>query len=355
MNTVFFTFIITAASNAPYAKAFVLSRPPLSVLAENAATFTSNTWLYAKKPGNKKAKGFGKTSSSSQSSTIDIVGKSYGQTIDDQTPEEAERAMNAFFTQHKDYHPLFRQVMADTNTISAAALHHLNQQETAHDSHIIIDTWTSSDYPWTILPPKPSTNASLDTLSSFLDAWQTSLVEIPMDAFKNVKGGYDLHFLEEGRRTIAVTRFHVANDDIVDDSSGVMDTVVESVGGWKDRLFQLAWSEIGYYYRNSNNHDYDSNEDTVAAANENHQDTGSLILLPQGLFLQDDNNDQDGQQSHLDQVQQFVLEKLFRPMKWLGRSDDWEIVALERGTVGVRLLYRLGEIPDLSEKYQMKS
>jgi hypothetical protein len=44
--------------------------------------------------------------------------------------------------------------------------------------------------------------------------------------------------------------------------------------------------------------------------------------------------------------------KLIRPMEWLGRSEDWEIGAMERGAVGVRLLYKLGDIPDLSEKYQ---
>ena len=36
---------------------------------------------------------------------------------------------------------------------------------------------------------------------------------------------------------------------------------------------------------------------------------------------------------------------------WMGRGGDWEIVAMERGNLGVRLLYKLGAIPDLSEKY----
>ena len=37
--------------------------------------------------------------------------------------------------------------------------------------------------------------------------------------------------------------------------------------------------------------------------------------------------------------------KLIRPMEWLGRSEDWEIVPMERGGC-------VGDIPDLSEKYQ---
>ena len=78
---------------------------------------------------------------------------------------------------------------------------------------------------------------------------------------------------------------------------------------------------------------------------KNDEDTGSLILLPEGL------EDSNGGGS-LECVQMmFVEEKLVRPVEWLGRGDDWEIVAMERGSVGVRLLYRLSDIPDLSEKY----
>ncbi|KAL3775888.1 hypothetical protein ACHAWO_012906 [Cyclotella atomus] len=335
MNAIL-TFIFIAASNASFANAFVSSSNALLRVCRNgfANPPTSpvqlhheSTSLHAKSTNTSKqrgakvstAKGFGKSSSP----TAIIVDKSYGQTIEDQTPDEAERAMNAFFAQHIDYHPLFREVMSDT--ISDAALNHLNQ-----DISNTVDTWSSSSYPWSILPPKPTTNTSLSTLSIFLDAWQTSLTEIPMDAFSNIKGGYDLHFLEEGRRTIAVTRFHVA-----DTVNSVGNTVLNDDGhemrSWEDQLFQLAWSEIGYYYRKDIN-----------------DDTGSLILLPEGLCA----NDNDGGLCCLEQVQQFVLEKLIRPMEWLGRSDDWEIVALEHGNVGVRLLYKLGEIPDLKEKHK---
>ena len=40
-----------------------------------------------------------------------------------------------------------------------------------------------------------------------------------------------------------------------------------------------------------------------------------------------------------------------QPLQWLGIEDDWEIVALERGSIAVRMLYKLSDIPDLSEKY----
>ena len=47
----------------------------------------------------------------------------------------------------------------------------------------------------------------------------------------------------------------------------------------------------------------------------------------------------------------FVQAKLVQPAVWMGRGGDWEIVAMERGNLGVRLLYKLSAIPDLSEKY----
>ena len=50
----------------------------------------------------------------------------------------------------------------------------------------------------------------------------------------------------------------------------------------------------------------------------------------------------------MDDVRQFVDTKLKRPISWLGREKDWEIVALERGSLAVRLLYKLSDIPDLS-------
>ena len=49
----------------------------------------------------------------------------------------------------------------------------------------------------------------------------------------------------------------------------------------------------------------------------------------------------------LEAARDFVERILIRPMRWLGREDDWEIVAMERGGVAVRLLYKLSEIPDL--------
>jgi hypothetical protein len=279
--------------------------------------------LYVK-PVNKKertssssaSKGFGKQTASPK---LDLVHKSYGQIVTPQTHEDAQEAMHHFFSTHNEWHPLFSHVMESSSTLPAAHVH-LKLPSSQQQQPNTDDIWNTNNlhqYPWSILPDKPSTNSSLATLSFFLDEWQHSLVNIPMDAFKDVKGGYDRHFLEEGRRTIAVTRFHVMDNDCRGEQE------------WELELFQLCWSELGHLM------------------SKDEEDTGSLIVLPQSL------NGQENVRS-LECVQQFVAEKLIRPMEWLGRGQDWEIVAMERGAVAVRLLYKLGEIPDLSEKYQME-
>jgi hypothetical protein len=91
---------------------------------------------------------------------------------------------------------------------------------------------------------------------------------------------------------------------------------------WETELFRTCWSEIAHLtYRDE-------------------CDTGSLVLLPDEFdgtvppSLTTDVVSRDGR-------------NLVRPMRWLGRDDDWEIVAMERGTVAVRLLFKLGDIPEL--------
>jgi len=110
-----------------------------------------------------------------------------------------------------------------------------------------------------------------------------------------------------------MTRFHVMED--ITTNSGHDEVEQE--------LFKLCWSEIGHL------------------VSQNEIDTGSLVLLPTTL--------EDGKS--LEDVRQFIETNLIRPIHWLGIGDDWEIVALERGSIGVRMLYKLSDIPDLSEKY----
>ena len=79
----------------------------------------------------------------------------------------------------------------------------------------------------------------------------------------------------------------------------------------EQELFKLCWSEIGHL------------------VSQNEIDTGSLVLLP---------NLEDGKS--LEDIRQFIETNLIQPISWLGIGDDWEIVALERGSIGVRMLYK---------------
>jgi hypothetical protein len=207
-------------------------------------------------------------------------------------------------------------------------------------------------HPWRLLPSKPTSETSLRALSSFLDEWQRSLLDIPLDVI--MTGENDLHFLEEGRRTIAVTRFHVLDDyhhdegEVDDDDDGhdggesndaarPPEIAADDDGrvrrrryDWEAELFRTCWSEVAHL------------------AYRDECDTGSLVLLSDrdGILSTVEDGSGNGRLG-LDVVRDFVERNLIRPMRWLGRDDDWEIVAMERGGVAVRLLYKLGEIPEL--------
>ncbi len=198
--------------------------------------------------------------------------------------------------------------------------------------------------PWKLLPSKPEHPIPLSHIGTFLDEWQRSLLDIPIDTLTKEedigKGNNDLHFLEEGRRTIAVTRFHVVDGDEYAGSTSTTATAATEeevvLDQWENEVFRTCWSEIGHLM------------------SQDIDDTGSLVVLPNiplpssSLFNQEENN---SSLEYIQQFQQFVEKKLVQPISWMGRSDDWEIVAMNRGNLAVRLLYKLSAIPDLSEKY----
>jgi len=72
-----------------------------------------------------------------------------------------------------------------------------------------------------------------------------------------------------------------------------------------------------------------------------------LVLLPDRDDVVVDADGNGSGRLCLEAARDFVERILIRPMRWLGREDDWEIVAMEMGGVAVRLLYKLSEIPDL--------
>ena len=244
-------------------------------------------------------------------------------------------SMNEFFTKHIEWEPLFRSMLLggigrnddDTTRAAEMSLPILNTFNNPSSELWGIATLERRN-PWRLLPSKPTSETSLQSLSAFLDEWQRSLLDIPLDAI--VTGDNDLHFLEEGRRTIAVTRFHVLNEHNGDnDKNGELINTNnynnEGNYDWKLELFRTCWSELAHL----------SSQDCA--------DTGSLVLLPAEM------NGGDG----LDVVRDFVEHNLIHPIRWLGRDDDWEIVVMDRGGLAVRLLYKLSDIPDLERSQKL--
>ena len=259
--------------------------------------------LFAKKSSS-SGKGFGTPKKEPKYSIKD---KSYDISSPISVKDVSEEQMSDFFSTYNEWLPLFRNILGDSSSSLASSF----LSDVEHQEIWGISTAEQRN-PWRLLPGKPTEDASLSTLSVFLDELQRSLLDIPLDQL--ITGDNDAHFLEEGRRTIAMTRFHVMEEYITTNSGH--DEV-------EQELFKLCWSEIGHL------------------VSQNEIDTGSLVLLPTTL--------EDGKS--LEDVLQFIETNIIQPIHWLGIEDDWEVVALERGSIGVRMLYKLSDIPDLSEKY----
>ena len=313
-----------------------------------------------KKEGKGSSKGFGPPKKK-EPKKYTIEDKSYGiisptttnsgggSIVEQPSMEEIESSMNDFFNTYNEWKPLFRNILLlddDEDSSSSSpppmAASHLvsndNMQQDEEEEIWGIST-LENRRPWRLLPSKPTTNSSLAILSTFLDELQQSLLDIPLDTI--ISGANDLHFLEEGRRTIAVTRFHVMdeyyycnrdtnnnNKNEEEEGGGRGGGGYEYDGDWETELFRTCWSELAHL------------------TSQDVNDTGSLILLPADAISLEGGEKLIG----LDDVRQFVDTKLKRPISWLGREKDWEIVALERGSLAVRLLYKLSDIPDLSER-----
>ena len=353
-------------------------RPPPSLSSRGGSTVVSHYSSYSssstpttllllatKRPNNdNNTRGFGPKRKYS------IDDKSYGgiksndgeggKTTSDDDPSAG---MADFFATHSEWEPLFRGILLHgggggggsddddgdgaprrrTDAASAAMAHPIlvypdrcgdgdgTAPDDDDDDDDDDDLWGMPTLemrnPWRLLPSRPTSKSSLSALSSFLDEWQKSLLDIPLDEV--MTGINDRHFLEEGRRTIAVTRFHVLDDEYEqhreladgdDDDDGRVAGRHQNYD-WETELFRTCWSELAHL------------------TYQNVGDTGSLVLLPDidGVF--------DG--PPLGVVVDFVERNLIRPICWLGRDGDWEIVAMKRGGVAVRLLYKLGEIPDI--------
>lgn len=208
---------------------------------------------------------------------------------------DTEAAMSSFFSTHDEWSPLFRSLVASD---TAPAQDFLGGA--TDDAASVVRS----------LPATPTDADDLAVVGAFLDSMQQSLIDIPVDE-STKDDAADLHFIEEGRRMLVVSRFQVLQQQQQQDDT----TPSLSALARNDELFATCWSEM------------------AALARADEIDTGSLILLPD-YDLQD--------------LKRFTDMNLHRPLEWLGVNDvatTFEVASLHRGCAAVRILYRLSGIP----------
>ena len=198
---------------------------------------------------------------------------------------DVEAAMSHFFTSREDWLPLFRWLATDSSCPAESFLGDLLSELDFHEE-------TS---PWKRLEGIPQNEKDRTILASFLDATQQSLLEIPVNNSQEDDDD-DIEFLEEGRRLLALQRFHVLR------STKVGDNV----------LFETCWNEVAH----------------LTDADEEH--SGSLILAPD---------------CDLAELRRFVDMNVMRPLQWLGLDDAFEVSSFSRGSPAIRLFYKLNDMP----------
>ena len=237
-------------------------------------------------------KGFGK---SQQPKTYGFVAESIRKDVIDQ-----EAAMQAFFTSREEWFPLFRTV-ANTNLPADTA----SLMSSIDPSEVCEIDFHKTSSPWRQFEAIPRQEDHLAILSKFLDSMHQSLLDIPVnevaDPDNTEDDDDDLQFLEEGRRMLAISRFHVLRDN----QGGSVEAV--------DALFSHVWSEL------------------MELSRAGVKNTGSIILLPD---------------YELDNLSRFTDMSVKQPLKWLGIHMDFEVVVLQRDSPGIRLLYKLQNMPD---------
>ena len=213
---------------------------------------------------------------------------------------DTEGAMAAFFSAREEWLPLFRSVAgSDLPADTASLLGSLASSST----DTVIDFHESSS-PWRRFDAIPQDAANRDILAKFLDSMQESLLAIPVNEVPDPETADDdeddLHFVEEGRRLLAISRFHVLRDN----HGGSVEAV--------DALFAHCWSEVMELSRAGTAH------------------TGSLILLPS---------------YELSNLRRFADMNVVKPLEWLGVHADFEVVSLQRDSPAIRLIYKLNKLP----------
>jgi hypothetical protein len=235
---------------------------------------------------------------------------------------DEEGAMLSFFTSREEWLPLFRSVAGEDipkdttsllNAISSSSLSNSIPLLTLND----LDTLESMN-PWKRYNAIPVDEDHRNVVARFLDSMQESLLAIPVTDEATGSSSLEsddvdeseLQFVEEGRRLLAINRFHVISNNVGAETNDC--SSIESV----DELFRHCWSEI------------------FVLSKEGVANSGSLILLPE--------------QYELPNIRQFLDMNVVQPLQWLGIHDDYEISSFHRDSLVIRLIYKLNDIPSTS-------
>lgn len=216
---------------------------------------------------------------------------------------DTESALREFFEGYgSNWRPLFRSMLTSADDDVAA-------MSWLQDMEVTDFVFGENSDPWRRLEAIPTSDGDRTVLGEFLDQVQASLIDIPVDETTEDDAN-DLHFLEEGRRMLVCSRFHVVSGGIdgVDASPRI-----ESF----EELFSTCWNELYHLF------------------DEDEADTGSLIVVPG---------------SNLDDLRRFVDMNLQRPLQAMGLEQIFEVASMTRGYPAIRVIHKLSEIPtDLEE------
>jgi hypothetical protein len=240
--------------------------------------FANDVSLYA-------GQGFGKDSDSDQRPL-----KTYENPPVIRDVIDTEAAMQHFFSSREEWLPLFRWITTDPACTAESFLGGSLLSEL--DFH-------EESSPWRRLLDIPEDEDDRATLASFLDVTQQSLIAIPVNDGEEDDED-DVEFIEEGRRLMALNRFHVLRSD-----------GSTSVNKY-DALFATCWNELAHL------------------TDQDEEHSGSLILAPD---------------SDLSDLRRFTDMNIMRPLEWLGLDSLFEVSSLERGSPAIRLIFKIKTMP----------
>lgn len=273
---------------------------------------------------NSSAKGFG-----NKVKAEITVTKTYGDEINDDFSDlnDSNNAVEDFFRCRQEWNTLFRSIVGFTTDVQGsssssedyyspplpAAMNQIKFDE-GEVEKIDASFWDDDQKPWKQLPAIPTGEKNMATVGIFLDSAQQALLEIPVEE-RAPDDANDMHFVEEGRRCLVLSRFQVLGGGSEADEDGGAERVRFNMEN-DDELFATCWSEITYLVQ------------------DNQKDTGSLIMLP------------DMANSDMEALREFTERNILRPLDWLGLGDTFEVSSMQRGIPAIRLLHKLSDIPE---------